>query len=39
VQPYDVDLARSTGHGGGDRILRHEPARKWSFNPLSYLGA
>jgi putative nucleotidyltransferase with HDIG domain len=37
VEPYDVDLARSEGHGGADRILKHEPPSRWSFNPLSYL--
>lgn len=38
LTPVDVDLARSAGHGGGDRVLRHEPPRKWSIDPLGYLG-
>ena len=38
LTPVDVDLARSAGHGGGDRILRHEPPHKWSIDPLGYLG-
>lgn len=37
VKPFDVDLARTAGHGGGDCILRHESSRKWSVDPLSYL--
>jgi HD-GYP domain-containing protein (c-di-GMP phosphodiesterase class II) len=37
VEPHDLDLARSMGHGGADRVLRHEPPGKWSFNALSYL--
>lgn len=38
LTPVDVDLARSTGHGGADRILRHERPGKWSIDPLGYLG-
>jgi len=38
LTPTDVDLARTTGHGGADRILRHEPPGKWSIDPMSYLG-
>jgi putative nucleotidyltransferase with HDIG domain len=34
VTPYDFDLARSTGHGGADRIVGPEPPDKWSFDPL-----
>ena len=38
LTPADVDLARTMGHGGADRILRHEPPGKWSIDPMSYLG-
>jgi putative nucleotidyltransferase with HDIG domain len=37
VPPFDVDLARTAGHGGEDRILRHESPQKWSVDPLAYL--
>jgi putative nucleotidyltransferase with HDIG domain len=37
VPPYDVDLGRSTGHGGGDRIVGQERPEKWSFDPLTML--
>ncbi len=35
IAPKEVDLARSVGHGGADRILGHESARTW-FIDLSY---
>lgn len=35
IAPKEVDLARSMGHGGADRILGHESARTW-FIGLSY---
>jgi putative nucleotidyltransferase with HDIG domain len=37
VTPFDVDLARAAGHGGEDRIVRHESPLKWSVDPIAYL--
>jgi putative nucleotidyltransferase with HDIG domain len=37
VPPFDVDLARAVGHGGADRIIRHESPLKWSIDPMAYL--
>ena len=37
VRPFDLDLARTAGHGGEDRILRHESPQKWSVDPVAYL--
>lgn len=37
VPPFDVDLSRAVGHGGADRIVRHESPLKWSVDPMAYL--
>jgi HD-GYP domain-containing protein (c-di-GMP phosphodiesterase class II) len=37
IQPHLVDLARPLGHGGGDRIVRHESAQAWGVDPDRYL--
>ena len=37
IPPEEVDLSRSLGHGGGDRIVGHEDAAKWNIDPLTYL--
>ena len=31
LPPLEVDLARSAGHGGADRIVGHESAEKWGI--------
>ena len=36
--PETIDLAKSLGHGGGDRIVGHEDPAKWGVNPQQYLG-
>ena len=35
--PETVDLARSLGHGGGDRIVSHEDPAVWGVNPMAYM--
>ncbi len=37
LPPAELDLARSVGHGGADRIVGHEPAEKWKIDPLRFL--
>ncbi|OIQ81725.1 cyclic di-GMP phosphodiesterase response regulator RpfG [mine drainage metagenome] len=37
VIPRDVDLSRSVGKGGGDRIVRNEHPEKWGIDPYKYL--
>jgi putative nucleotidyltransferase with HDIG domain len=37
IPPEIVDLSRSMGHGGGDRIVRHETPERWRLDPLRYL--
>ena len=31
LPPTEVDLAKSAGHGGADRIIGHESAEKWGI--------
>ena len=33
-----IDLAKSLGHGGGDRIVSYEDPAVWGVNPQLYLG-
>ncbi len=35
--PLLIDLAKPLGHGGGDRIVGHETAEKWGFDPAKFL--
>lgn len=37
IPPEVIDLSRSFGHGGGDRILRNEDARQWGMDPMRFL--
>lgn len=37
IKPQTVDLSRSLGFGGGDKIVRHEAAEKWNVNPLQFM--
>jgi HD-GYP domain-containing protein (c-di-GMP phosphodiesterase class II) len=37
IPPEIIDLSRSFGHGGGDRILRNEDARQWGMDPMRFL--
>lgn len=37
IPPEIVDLARTLGHGGGDRIVRHESPERWKIDPLRFL--
>ncbi len=37
LKPEDVDLSRSLGKGGGDRIVGHESAKKWQIEPMKFL--
>jgi HD-GYP domain-containing protein (c-di-GMP phosphodiesterase class II) len=37
IKPETVDLSRSLGFGGGDKILRHEAPEKWSVDPQRFL--
>ncbi len=38
VRPETLDLSKSLGHGGGDRIVRHEVPEKWQVDPARFLG-
>ncbi len=37
IPPEIIDLSRSMGMGGGDRILKHESPEKWKIDPLRFL--
>jgi hypothetical protein len=37
ITPEVIDLSRSLGKGGGDRIESHESAERWKLDPLRYL--
>jgi putative nucleotidyltransferase with HDIG domain len=37
IPPEIVDLSRNLGHGGGDKIVRHEAPEQWKLNPLQFL--
>ncbi len=37
IKPETVDLARSFGAGGGDKILRPESPAKWNVDPMRFL--
>jgi len=36
LSPQDIDLSRSLGKGGGDRIVSHESPEKWRVDPLLF---
>ncbi|QOY93172.1 HD-GYP domain-containing protein [Massilia sp. UMI-21] len=36
IKPQIIDLSKPFGFGGGDKILRHEPAEKWGVDPARY---
>ena len=35
--PETVDLGKSLGHGGGDRIISHEDPAAWGVNPMAHM--
>lgn len=37
LMPEDVELSRSLGHGGGDRIMTHESADTWRIDARRFL--
>ena len=37
IKPETVDLARSLGFGGGDKIVRHESPEKWKVDPQRFM--
>jgi putative nucleotidyltransferase with HDIG domain len=37
IMPEIVDLSRSLGQGGGDRIIKHESPERWKLDPLRFL--
>jgi len=37
IKPEIVDLSKSLGHGGGDRIEKHESPERWKLDPLRFL--
>jgi HD-GYP domain-containing protein (c-di-GMP phosphodiesterase class II) len=37
IKPEMVDLSRSFGAGGGDKIVRHESPAKWNIDPMQFL--
>ncbi len=37
ITPVIVDLSKSFGDGGGDRIVSHESPEKWKVNPMRFL--
>jgi hypothetical protein len=34
---HERDRSRAVGHGGADRIVRHESPLKWSVDTIPYL--
>jgi len=39
IKPETVDLSKSMGRGGADRILGHELPQKWNVDPTRFLDA
>jgi putative nucleotidyltransferase with HDIG domain len=39
IPPVMIDLSRSLGHGGGDKIVGHENPHKWGVEPNRFLTA
>jgi len=37
IPPQIIDLSRSLGAGGGDKIVSHESPGKWKIDPLRFL--
>lgn len=37
IPPVVVDLSHSLGHGGGDKIVKHESPEHWKIDPLRFL--
>ena len=37
IPPEIVDLSRTMGQGGGDRIVKHELPEKWKIDPMRFL--
>jgi HD-GYP domain-containing protein (c-di-GMP phosphodiesterase class II) len=37
IKPETVDLSKSLGFGGGDKIARHESPQKWNVDPMKFL--
>jgi len=38
IKPYMVDLSRSMGYGGADRIVGHEDPHAWNVDILHFMG-
>jgi putative nucleotidyltransferase with HDIG domain len=38
VNQKDIDLSKSNGKGGADRIIGYESAKRWRIDPLKVLG-
>jgi HD-GYP domain-containing protein (c-di-GMP phosphodiesterase class II) len=37
IRPEALDLSRPLGHGGGDKIVRHELPEKWDVDPMAFM--
>lgn len=37
IPPQDIDLSKTVGHGGGDRIVSQESPTEWDIDPQVYL--
>jgi HD-GYP domain-containing protein (c-di-GMP phosphodiesterase class II) len=37
IRPETLDLSRPLGHGGGDKIVRHELPEKWQVDPMQFM--
>jgi HD-GYP domain-containing protein (c-di-GMP phosphodiesterase class II) len=37
IRPEQIDLSRPPGHGGGDKIVRHELPEKWDVDPMAFM--
>jgi HD-GYP domain-containing protein (c-di-GMP phosphodiesterase class II) len=37
IKPEIIDLSRSMGHGGADKIVSHESPERWHLDPLRFM--
>ncbi len=37
ITPYDIDLAKPLGQGGGDKIINYESPNKWNIDPNKFM--
>lgn len=37
IPPKTVDLSKSMGYGGADKIVRHESPEKWQVDPMKFM--